>query len=230
VPAARAAVPVAVPVARPVARPVEVSTLDGDPVEVAPSLLGTLLVAGERAGRIIEVEAYRGPTDPASHAYRGRTARNETMFGRPGLLYVYFTYGMHWCANVVCGPEGEPGAVLLRALEPVAGLEAMRAARAAGRAVGAGAGAAAGRVIPDHDLCRGPANLARALGIDGRHDGVDLLATPAPGTDAPRLLDDGAGGPWPVASGRRVGVRRGVEAEWRFWVDGHRGVSGRGRR
>jgi len=206
---------------------------------------------------VVEVEAYRGATDPASHAYRGRSTRNASMFGRPGLLYVYFTYGMHYCANVVCGPEGEAGAVLLRALVPIRGLEEMRAARSAraggpvltggpaltgeparaggpaltggpalaGRPVLTGGPALAGRPVRERDLCRGPANLARALGIDRRHDGVDLLR-PVGGTTGPRLVSDGVVPSSRMNSGPRVGVRRGVEAPWRFWVAGDPCVSG----
>ncbi|MHB8219012.1 MAG: DNA-3-methyladenine glycosylase [Acidimicrobiales bacterium] len=206
---------------------VDAALLAGDPVAVAPTLLGKLLVVGGRAGRIVEVEAYRGETDPASHAYRGRTARNATMFGRAGLCYVYFTYGMHFCLNVVCGAEGEAAAVLVRALEPVSGLDEMRSARAARRAR-----ALPDRALPDRDLCRGPANLARALGVDRSHDGWDLLATARArgGADRPRLVDDGTPPQVRVERGARVGVRAGTEVPWRFWVAGAPCVSGRRRR
>ncbi len=187
--------------------------LDDDPLVVAPRLLGLVLVHGARAGRIVEVEAYRGAKDPASHAFRGRTARNATMFGRPGLLYVYFTYGMHFCCNVVCGPEGEPGAVLLRALEPVRGQASMRRARLAGRKT---TGRMGGRAAPaDAELCRGPANLARALGLDRRSDGADLCTTGR----GPRLVDDGESvDRAAVAQGPRVGISVATEVPWRFWV------------
>jgi DNA-3-methyladenine glycosylase len=193
---------------------VERDRVAGDALDVAPRLLGLLVVHGECAGRIVEVEAYRGAEDPASHAYRGRTARNATMFGRPGLLYVYFTYGMHWCANVVCGAEDTASAVLLRALEPVAGVEAMRVARGRRRRDG--------RPPADRDLCRGPANLACALGIDGGCDGADLCA-PGPG---PSLMDDGIGPTVAIDRGPRIGIRHAAEVPWRFWVRGSRYVSG----
>src|SRR4051812_17016589 len=124
----------------------------GDSRDVAPRLLGKVLVHGELAGRIVEVEAYCGDEDPGSHAYKGETARNGTMFGPPGLLYVYFTYGMHWCANAVCGDTGWGSAVRLRALHPVAGTDAMRERRPAARR--------------DVDLTNGPAKLCQALAID----------------------------------------------------------------
>lgn len=165
---------------------------------LAPLLLNKLLAGPDgRAGRIVEVEAYAGD-DPASHAFRGRTSRNATMFGPAGHLYVYFTYGMHWCANAVCGETGDGTAVLLRALEPVAGLERMRLARPAARS--------------DRDLCRGPARLAQALGIDGGTDGADLVTGPF------RILDDGTPPPARPVATTRVGISRAVEVPWRWYV------------
>lgn len=184
-----------------------------DSLEVAPALLGKVLVragppaAPLRAGRIVEVEAYRGAEDPASHAFRGETPRVRTMFGPPGHLYVYFTYGMHWCANVVCGDEGEGSAVLLRGLAPLTGLDAMREAR----------GKAARR---ERDLCSGPAKLAQALGIGRELDGADLVA----GADV-WLLDDGVAPPEAPVRTRRVGINVGVEPEWRWLVPGDPNVS-----
>ena len=142
------------------AAPVSPEVLAGNPVVVAPTLLNKVLVHGARSGRVVEVEAYRGADDPASHAARGRTARNASMFGRPGLLYVYFTYGMHWCANVVAHEADVPGAVLIRALAPVAGVDAMWADRPAARRLA--------------DLANGPAKACQALALDGTSDGADL--------------------------------------------------------
>ncbi len=144
---------------------VERSDLEGNPVTLAPWLLNKVLARGDRAGRIVEVEAYHGANDAASHAYRGPTPRTAIMFGPPGFLYVYFTYGMHWCANVVCGPEGEAAAVLIRALAPLTGVEEMWEARPAARL--------------ERDLCNGPAKLCQALGITGADNGADLLAARA---------------------------------------------------
>lgn len=174
---------------------------------VAPELLNKLLVAhsldgGRRSGRIVEVEAYEGQLDPASHAYRGPTARNAVMFGRPGHVYVYFTYGMHWCANVVCGAEGVASAVLIRALRPVDGIEEMRAARWDGRRVGS-----------DRDLCRGPARLTEALGITRADNGTDLVA----GTRL-SVVDDGLSPPPVPGRGPRVGIAVAADVPWRWWV------------
>ena len=180
-----------------------------DPREVAPDLLNKVLVHGARAGRIVEVEAYCGALDPASHAYRGPTARNATMFGPPGGLYVYFTYGMHWCANVVCAEEGVAGAVLLRALAPLRGLDEMRAARVVARR--------------ERDLCSGPAKLCQALGIDRAHDGADLPTADRTVT----IVEDGvAPPPTPAVSGR-IGVSTGVDAQWRWFISDDPNVSRR---
>ncbi|HMD44933.1 MAG TPA: DNA-3-methyladenine glycosylase [Acidimicrobiales bacterium] len=191
--------------------PVPRRLLGGDPVDVAPTLLNKVLVHGARWGRIVEVEAYRGELDPASHAYRGPTGRNATMFGPPGHLYVYFTYGMHWCANVVCGPQGVAGAVLLRALAPGGGLDEMRAARPAARR--------------DRDLCSGPAKLCQALGLDRRHEGVDLV-----GGGEVVLADDGTPPPESPGNGVRVGISVATEEPWRWWVAGDPNVSAGPRR
>ncbi len=180
-------------------------------VALAPLLLNKLLVHPDgRAGRIIEVEAYRGAEDPASHAYRGRTARNGVMFGPGGFLYVYFSYGVHWCANIVCGPEGVAEAVLLRALEPVEGLDLMRAARWQSQ-----------RRQDDRDLCRGPGRLCQAMGIDRSFDGADL----AGGGGLLWVADDGMAPPAVPAVGPRVGISVAQDRPWRFMVDGHPGVS-----
>jgi DNA-3-methyladenine glycosylase len=177
----------------------------------APGITGTPRApgAGRLAGRIVEVEAYLGTADPGSHAYRGPSRRNATMFGPPGHLYVYFTYGMHWCSNVVCCPEDTAGAVLLRGLAPLEGLETMRARRPLAR--------------KDRDLCSGPARLTQALGLDGRFDGVDLRSGPV------RLVDDGTPPPAEPGNSRRIGLSagRGDEHPWRWYVAGDPNVSRR---
>jgi DNA-3-methyladenine glycosylase len=178
----------------------------GDPVDIGPWLLNKVLVSGKRAGRIVEVEAYKGAVDPASHAYRGETRRTTVMFGPPAYLYVYFTYGMHWCANVVTGPPGEASALLIRALAPLRGLEEMRRLRPAARR--------------DRDLCNGPAKLCQALGITGEDNGTDLL-----GVGPVRLVDDGTPPPKRPARGPRIGIRVATEKRWRFWVVGEPNVS-----
>ena len=190
-----------------VARPLPRRFYRRDSREVAPELLHKVLVHGRTAGRIVEVEAYAGGDDPASHAFRGPTARNATMFGPPGHLYVYFTYGMHWCANAVCGEPGEASAVLLRALAPLRGVPAMRARRPAAR-----------RAV---DLCSGPAKLCQSLGIDRDLDGADLVRRDR----GVAILDDGVPPPADPASGRRIGLSAGVEPEWRWFVAGDPNVS-----
>ena len=190
-------------------RPVPRRFYARDPRDVAPELLNKVLVHGGRSGRIVEVEAYCGGIDPGSHAYRGRTNRNATMFGKPGLLYVYFTYGMHWCANAVCGEEGIGVAVLLRALAPLEGVDEMWAVRSKARR--------------ERDLCSGPAKLAEALGITGAHDGADLVT----GDRGPRIVDDGTPPPAGPANGVRIGlaVGKGEEHLWRWWVPDDPNVS-----
>lgn len=160
-----------------------------------------------RAGRIVEVEAYRGAHDPASHARRGWTQRCASMFGPPGHLYVYRIYGMHCCANVVCEPDGIAGAVLVRALAPLAGAGSMAARRPK-----------ATRLV---DLANGPGRLCQALGIDATHDGVDLLDPRSPVL----LLDDGTPPPATPGCSGRIGVRDGRSQQWRWWVPGEPTVS-----
>jgi DNA-3-methyladenine glycosylase len=171
---------------------------------VAPLLLNKVLVGHRRSGRIVEVEAYAGGEDPGSHAFRGLTKRNAVMFGPPGHLYVYFTYGMHWCANAVCSPPGEATAVLIRALEPLSGLEEMRTARSRGQR----------HALTDRDLCRGPARLCQALGITGDLDGADLVSDDR----GVRIADDGTPPPASPVVTTRVGLSAGADLPWRFSV------------
>jgi len=184
-------------------------------LDLGPALLGAVLAhetpAGRVAVRLTEVEAYMGGDDPGSHAFRGRTPRTAVMFGPPGHLYVYFTYGMHWCANVVCGPDGAASAVLLRAGEVVEGEELARARRPAARTAA--------------ELARGPARLATALGIARAENGADLCAP-----DSPLWLEQGGpADPASVRTGPRVGINGaggdGQAFPWRFWLDGEPSVS-----
>jgi DNA-3-methyladenine glycosylase len=176
-------------------------------LEVAPRLLGALLTHDGPAGRVTvrltEVEAYDGANDPGSHAYRGRTRRNAVMFGPPGVLYVYFSYGMHWCANVVCGPSGRAAAVLLRAGEVVDGTGTARARRPS--------------ATSDRDLARGPARLTSALALDGSHDGTPLTGGPVVLQPRRRSVPRSA-----IGRGPRVGVGGdggdGDRFPWRFWL------------
>ena len=180
--------------------------LAGPVIDAAPRLLGAVLRHGDVAVRLTEVEAYDGPEDPGSHAFRGRTARNSVMFGPPGHLYVYFTYGMHHCCNVVCGPQGRASAVLLRAGEVVDGLDVARERRPA--------------ATSDRDLARGPARLCTALDLDLRHDGADLTAGPVTLTPAPEQVPAEL-----LRTGPRVGLRLAHDRPWRFWIEGEPSVS-----
>jgi DNA-3-methyladenine glycosylase len=178
---------------------------DRSSLQVAPDLLNKVLVVGPCRGRIVEVEAYAGALDPASHAYRGPTARNATMFGPPGHLYVYFTYGMHFCANAVTGRPEDGHAVLLRALAPLAGLDTMRSRRPAARR--------------DTDLASGPAKLCQAMGIGKADDGVDLVRGRI------RIVDDGVPPPAEPGVSVRVGITKAADRRWRWFVIGDPNVS-----
>lgn len=177
----------------------------GDPLDVAPQMLGLIVARRDdagvvRAGRVVEVEAYLGERDPASHAFRGPTPRTQVMFGPPGHLYVYRSYGIHWCANVVCDSDGTAGAVLLRALAPLVGIDDMWRSRPKARR--------------ERDLMSGPGKLCAALGITRDDNGVNVTsggdvaifrdATPIPNADA-------------IAVGTRVGISQAVDEPWRWW-------------
>ncbi|WP_344134108.1 DNA-3-methyladenine glycosylase [Pedococcus bigeumensis] len=182
-----------------------------DVLDVAPALLGATISHGGVTVRLTEVEAYAGTADPGSHAFRGPTPRTEVMFGEAGHLYVYFTYGMHWCANLVCGPEGEASAVLLRGGEVVAG-DDVAASRRAG--------------VARRDWARGPARLATALGLRGEQSGLDACAPAGPvELRAPARPSPARA----IRTGPRVGVSgAGGDAAaypWRFWLDGEPTVS-----
>ena len=196
--------------------PLDRDFFDRPVLEVAPDLLGTVLwhdagPDGLVAVRLTEVEAYGGADDPGSHGYRGRTPRNSVMFGAPGLLYVYFTYGMHWCANLVTGPVGRPSAVLLRAGEIVAGLPVARRRRPGAQA--------------DRDLARGPARLTVALGVTKQHNGLDTV-----GAGSPVRIGRLTGAAVPATDAVLVGARTGVGGDgaqfpWRFCLAGEPSVS-----
>ena len=195
----------------PLSRALPRSFYDRDASVVAPELLNKVLVRtgdGPRlAARIVEVEAYRGADDPGSHSFRRKTPRNATMFGPPGHLYVYFSYGNHWCMNAVCGPGVQPHAVLLRAAAPLAGVARMRERRGAGRR--------------DRELCSGPGRLGQAFGIDRELDGADLVRGRI------RIVDDGVAPPARPGVSRRVGlgVDKGEDLMLRFFVTGDEHLS-----
>lgn len=172
--------------------------------EVAPALLGWRLRTEDVALRIVEVEAYGGADDPGSHAARGPTSRNATMFGPPGHLYCYLSYGVHVCANIVTGDAGDGEAVLVRAAEVVTGVDVARQRRPG---------------APDRDLARGPGRLTRCLGLTLAHDGTDVLAADSPIRLEPAERRE------PVARGPRVGLTRAADRPWRFWLQGAGSVS-----
>ncbi|MFI7151265.1 DNA-3-methyladenine glycosylase [Nonomuraea sp. NPDC050022] len=226
--------------------PLPRSFFDRPSHEVAPDLLGRVLVHGPVAVRLTEVEAYGGPgEDPAAHTYRGRTPRNAVMFGPPGHLYVYFTYGMHFCANLVCLPEDHGSAVLLRAGEVVARADVARSRRSGD---GDGPPASGRKPIADRDLARGPARLAVALGLAREHNGLDAVWEGS-AAGLPRLSEKGGAQPehaaWltglpkgtvavlggrpaeadTIRSGPRTGISTAKDTPWRFWIDGDPTVS-----
>jgi DNA-3-methyladenine glycosylase len=168
--------------------------------EVAPELIGVMLLVDGVGGRIVEVEAY-DREDPASHAYRGRTARNASMFGQPGHAYVYRSYGSHWCLNFVCNSAS---AALVRALEPTRGRDEMRSRRG---------------LDDPRLLCSGPGRLCQALGITGEHDGLPLDTAPFELSASPSPVE--------VAVGKRIGITRAAERPWRYGLAGSRFLSRR---
>lgn len=184
-------------------------------VELAPALLGCRFSHGGVTVRITECEAYAGELDPGSHAYRGVTPRTRPMFGPPGFLYVYFTYGNHWCVNVVAGEEGSASAVLVRGAQVVAGHDLARERRPG---------------VPERDWCRGPGRLTRTLGLRGDQSGKDLCV-PLLGEPADAMLCAPLAAPAPsaVRTGPRVGVSGpggdGAAYPWRFWLEGEPTVS-----
>jgi DNA-3-methyladenine glycosylase len=179
---------------------------------VAEALLGKVLVhrtaSGAAAGMIVETEAYIGEEDPACHAAPGPTRRNEPLYGLPGVAYVYLNYGIHYLVNAVTESEGRPAAVLIRALQPLDGIPLMRKRRTVD-----------GREVGVADLCRGPGNLTRALGITLAENRLDLTASQL-------WIEDRDLEPGTVAWGPRVGIRVGVDRPWRCWIDGNSSVSG----
>lgn len=176
-------------------------------VSVAKKLLGKILVHqtqdGLTSGIIVEVEAYLGENDNASHAAKGMTPRNKIMFGKPGFSYVYLNYGIHSLFNVVTNPEGKAGAVLIRAVEPLDGLDAMMERR---------------KTTSRANLCSGPGKLTQALGIDLSNNGFDLLCNPL-------YITNGLNNQFQIRSSPRIGISKGTEHPWRFFVDGNKYIS-----
>jgi DNA-3-methyladenine glycosylase len=183
---------------------------------VAEDLLGKVLMhrtrEGMTSGVIVEAEAYIGEDDPACHASFGRTSRSEPLFGPPGFAYVYLNYGVHYLMNAVTEADGYPGAVLIRALQPLDGIALMQKRRVPD-----------GPAIDEHDLCRGPGNLTKALGITMKDNRLDLVRSKL-------TIEDRGIAVGEIATGPRIGIRAAVERPWRYWVEGHRSVSARRKR
>jgi DNA-3-methyladenine glycosylase len=177
------------------------SFFDRPVLKVAPELIGATLLVNGVGGRIVEVEAYHY-TDPAAHSYNGRTERNAVMFGPPGYAYVYRSYGIHWCLNFVCEEEGSASAVLIRALEPVAGIAAMRRRRG---------------LVDERALCSGPGKLCEALGVSHRHNSLPL--------DRPPFELRARGESLDIVVGVRIGITKAIEHPWRYGLKGSRFLS-----
>jgi DNA-3-methyladenine glycosylase len=169
--------------------------------EVAPDLIGATLLVDGVGGRIVEVEAYHH-TDPAAHSYGGQTERNAVMFGPPGRIYVYRSYGIHWCMNLVCEAEGSASAVLLRAIEPIEGLGRMRRRRG---------------LTDDRLLCAGPGRVCEALGVDARHNGARVDRLPFALYTRNTTPD--------IAAGVRIGISKAADLPWRYGLKGSRYLS-----
>jgi DNA-3-methyladenine glycosylase len=169
--------------------------------EVAPDLIGTTLLVAGVGGRIVEVEAYH-QTDPAAHSFHGRTPRNAVMFGPPGYVYVYRSYGIHWCLNFVCEPKGSAAAVLIRALEPQAGLATMRRRRG---------------MSDERLLCAGPGRTCQALGVTARHNGLPLDKPPFAILARTEAVE--------VIAGPRIGLTKAIDKPWRYGLKGSRFLS-----
>jgi DNA-3-methyladenine glycosylase len=199
------------------------SFYDRPTLDVARDLIGTVLVHNRRgtltSGIIVEVEAYIGESDPACHAAPGRTARNLPLYGQPGHAYVYLNYGIHYMVNVVTESEGDPAGILIRALEPLTGIDVMRRRRARG-AVGRAPRAAS--TLATHLLCSGPGNLTMAMGITLAENAIDLCGDTL-------YIEDHARGPYAtgLAWSPRIGINVGTDRPWRVYLEGHPSVSGR---
>jgi DNA-3-methyladenine glycosylase len=189
------------------ARTLTAAFFDRDALSVAPELLNKVLIGNGVSARLVEVEAYRAADDPGSHAFRGRTPRNASMFAVPGTLYVYFSYGNHWCMNAVCGPGECAHAVLLRAAAPLTGLDVMRARRV--------------KATRDRDLAAGPGRLGQAFAADRALDGTSLRRGPL------RIVDDGIPPPDDPGVSPRIGLApgKGERLPYRFYVKGDENIS-----